>query len=1086
MTGQVEIVDKKIREQALITSKSFLVQAPAGSGKTSLLTKRFLSILADAVQHPEEILAITFTKKAAHEMRERILLGLELGTKEDIINDPYKKQYQLLARRVLAKDKKLNWSILENPNRLRIKTIDSLCANITQQMPIISRFGAQPDVLADAMPLYEKAVENILQEQDESIPWVQDLTKLLYHLDNNYESIMYLLTSIISSREQWLPHIMEATFIDNTQVREILEQGLKIAIYKAIEDVSAAIPKLDNVVFQWPANDITALAAWKKVAKLLLTEKNSWRKKIAAKQEQYLLSLVADASSLGPEDLKRKKDELKNLLEQLPGHDNFKEQLSKMNYVPVECYTDAQWEIVESLIAVLPVLVAQLKLVFQQTGQVDFQEISIAANYALGNINDPSDIALALDYKIQHILVDEFQDTSNAQFNFLQKLTQGWEPLDGRTIFLVGDPMQSIYSFRQAEVGIFLKIKAEGIGAIKLDFLQLQVNFRATAAIIQWVNKVFKSSFPKNDNIDYGAIAYTESITQHHTEHADNPVSINIFEKEQDNLEAQEIIALINQLKHTDPSLSIAILVRSRRHLTKILLLLSKEGISYQGVEIEKLHERPIIQDLLSLSTAILHLDDTIAWLSVLRSPLCGLELIDLHILAASEQPLWSTIHNPDMVAQLSADGKIRLARLLSVLDISIAQFTHIHFEKLIRETWYSLAKDIYSNSEDIDDAESFFDFIRQYEDDRNLFKLNFLSEKLDNLFKRPTFLDAQAVQIMTIHKSKGLEFDVVILPGLGKKPRPNSEQLFLFSEQFYNNSLSLLLAPIRASSEQQDIIYEYLKKIKHKKQLFELIRLFYVAVTRAKKQLYLFGFVKDGKANANSLLATIWPIINNSVVLTKTCTSESKQMASNACLKKIPQSLLQQVNKQPPPGCQEDFVFNSIEHQNNIMRHIGTVVHRIFWHIVVHNMQLTKPIAFKHKQQWSQMLWQLGVAKCQLRKATSLVEKAILNTIGSNEGLWLFNPEYPESYAEWELTASLSSQRQVFTGSIIDRAFLDLAGIFWIIDYKTCFSEDIHKTVATYTAQLKKYVTLVNRLRPNLTIKSGFYFPLQSKIIYC
>ncbi len=107
-------------------------------------------------------------------------------------------------------------------------------------------------------------------------------------------------------------------------------------------------------------------------------------------------------------------------------------------------------------------------------------------------LDAPEDLALALGQRIRHILVDEFQDTSYTQFELLEKLTAGWEPGDGRTLFLVGDPMQSIYRFRQADVSLFLKARLEGIGAIRLEPLTLSVNFRSRPEIVEWVNRTFR------------------------------------------------------------------------------------------------------------------------------------------------------------------------------------------------------------------------------------------------------------------------------------------------------------------------------------------------------------------------------------------------------------------------------------------------------------------------------------------------------------------------------------------------------------------------------------------------------------------
>ena len=107
-------------------------------------------------------------------------------------------------------------------------------------------------------------------------------------------------------------------------------------------------------------------------------------------------------------------------------------------------------------------------MVFRAERVIDFMELGIAAREALGQIDNPSEVAYRMDSRIEHLLVDEFQDTSRAQFELLLKLTSGWQPADGRTLFLVGDPMQSIYRFRQAEVGLFGAAEEQGIGDLLL------------------------------------------------------------------------------------------------------------------------------------------------------------------------------------------------------------------------------------------------------------------------------------------------------------------------------------------------------------------------------------------------------------------------------------------------------------------------------------------------------------------------------------------------------------------------------------------------------------------------------------------
>src|SRR5690606_28343391 len=119
---------------------------------------------------------------------------------------------------------------------------------------------------------------------------------------------------------------------------------------------------------------------------------------------------------------------------------------------------------------------------------------------------------LALDTKIKHILIDEYQDTSNSQLELLENLISQWQYQDeGKSLFLVGDPMQSIYRFREANVGIFIEAQERGVKNFDLKTLSLSTNFRSELGIVDWVNNTFSKAFPKNNNYQQGAIAYSSS-----------------------------------------------------------------------------------------------------------------------------------------------------------------------------------------------------------------------------------------------------------------------------------------------------------------------------------------------------------------------------------------------------------------------------------------------------------------------------------------------------------------------------------------------------------------------------------------------
>ena len=184
------IQDQEQRRQALDHSQSFIVQAPAGSGKTELLIQRCLTLLG-LVDQPESIVAITFTRKAAAQMRHRVIGALQ-NASEPAPETAHENFTWKLAQAALARNDTFNWCLIEHPGRLRIQTIDSLCATFVRQMPWVSRMGAPPQPEDNVAHLYRQAATETLQMLDS--PQTRDvvaaaLSKLLSHLDNNFGTV---------------------------------------------------------------------------------------------------------------------------------------------------------------------------------------------------------------------------------------------------------------------------------------------------------------------------------------------------------------------------------------------------------------------------------------------------------------------------------------------------------------------------------------------------------------------------------------------------------------------------------------------------------------------------------------------------------------------------------------------------------------------------------------------------------------------------------------------------------------------------------------------------------------------------------
>jgi len=186
--------DERQRRLAIDLTLSVSVQAPAGSGKTELLIQRFLRLLA-TVQKPEAILAITFTRKAAGEMLDRILGALRRAELGQPAERPHERLTLELAQAALARDREQGWDLLSNPNRLRVQTIDSLCGSIAGQMPWLARLGSMPRIEEHATPLYQEAARRTVQLVEQNTGYREPLETLLLHLDNNAGRVQQMIAA---------------------------------------------------------------------------------------------------------------------------------------------------------------------------------------------------------------------------------------------------------------------------------------------------------------------------------------------------------------------------------------------------------------------------------------------------------------------------------------------------------------------------------------------------------------------------------------------------------------------------------------------------------------------------------------------------------------------------------------------------------------------------------------------------------------------------------------------------------------------------------------------------------------------------
>ena len=483
----------------------------------------------------------------------------------------------------------------------------------------------------------------------------------------------------------------------------------------------------------------------------------------------------------------------------------------------------------EAIVDLSPLAVAELQVVFALRGKADFIEIAQGALRALEGDDGPTDLLLVLDYRIRHMLVDEFQDTSHSQFELLKKLTSGWQEGDGRTLFVVGDPMQSIYRFREAEVGLFLRAQHEGIGAVRLEPLTLSANFRSQAGIVDWVNASFERVMPQAEDIHGGAVTYSASQAVHAAE--PGAVQVHAFFDGDAVAEARRVAALAKAALEEpgrDPARSstVAILVRNRSHLLEVMPCLRDARLPFRAVEIESLGHRPAVQDLLALTRALLHMADRTAWLAVLRAPWCGLALADLFVLGADASvTVWEAACDESRLATMSADGRSRLDRAREILSRSLEGRRRSSLRDAVEGAWLALGGPAcVEDDTDLEDAQIYLDHLESSEEAGTLADLAAFEQSVANLYALPDVRACDRLQVMTIHKAKGLEFDTVIVPGLAAGTGRDDRRLFMWME---TADSSLVLAPINPSGTREEPIYELIRGLDKRKADLVKLRFF-------------------------------------------------------------------------------------------------------------------------------------------------------------------------------------------------------------------------------------------------------------------
>ena len=636
--------DHAVRREAIDPTRSFCVSAPAGSGKTELLTQRLLALLA-RVDRPEQVLAITFTRKAASEMALRVMEKLGQARENVPVTAEHERQTRELALAVIDHAAHKQWRL--DDTTLNIRTIDSFCHELTRQMPILSGAGGLLEPVDNAQPLYEEAVRQFLAQAGEGATG-ERIYRLLEHFDNRWSRASELLVALLGRRADWAdvvnqhhdPETAEASLAET--VGHLSSGRLRDALHRLEDHLSALMPAINKARAQLDRAPLSlsdspeSLADWHAMIGMLLTAQSEWRKPRGIN------------AKFGFPPKSDHKIQFASIIETLGADSLLLEALIEIRQLPVTAHGEDAWQFIVLISSLLPVLQAHLLLVFQRSGQVDHTHVALAAIQALGSNEMPTALAQRLDYQIEHILIDEFQDTSSSQAQLLERLMRGWPEHNAtgaapRTLFMVGDAMQSIYGFRYADVALFLRARQGQFAGLSLESVTLTQNFRSRPEVVAWVNDTFAELMGAEDAPHYGRVRHVKADSLPDQEpSADAGVHVTLLEDQDGLEEAQFIAKQVAEVVARDGNASIAILVRAKNHADEVAVSLRQAGVAFSGDAIQSLAERPITKDLLALCRYLANPADTIAAVSLLRGPWCGVTLPTLARLltAHPERPL--------------------------------------------------------------------------------------------------------------------------------------------------------------------------------------------------------------------------------------------------------------------------------------------------------------------------------------------------------------------------------------------------------------------------------------------------------------
>ncbi|MBU0715394.1 MAG: UvrD-helicase domain-containing protein [Verrucomicrobia bacterium] len=916
--------DIQIRREALDTRRSFILEAPAGSGKTALLTARFLALLAD-VGHPRQILAVTFTRKAAAEMADRITRTLRQAQDNSYtaLPDSWEARLLELARNALKVHP--DWDVLlRSPDAFFVDTFHGFCGRVARNWPLEARTPpafalldeiGQEALLDEAVAEYVHAFAATRLSSSKSGDSRLDPAEIaafqrrMVAANNSVRVISNQLADLLARRDRLGDLI---TIFRHPLAKDELERRTEqlaehylgrlhdhfarhkenwLALQRYLDEQKTELAEALSADIPGPT--LRDVSAWQSAANVFLVKAGTPRKQF--KPEEFGQNFAKTPQADFIRELPSEIAWILNFTREWPNPPTprrfpLRETASTCAQRASVDMSEGQaggqatgepigFEALSDCMRLARGALEHFGKMMNARG-LDFMELELAALRAFNQADRPGDSLIFFHEHLRHILVDEAQDMNDNQVRILSTLTEGWAPDDGRTVFIVGDPKQSIFRFRRAEVSLFEALKANGLSRsseapLPLKALNLNANFRSRPHLVAFANTVFaRVMATPNKAFDEVSFNTSEPARDEATEpapitlamfncrHANNPQTTLPFKSEAREQEARYVAGRVAVLHRADRAANVAILIPARTHLTPYVRAMEALSLPIRLMEGVPMLDCPEVRHQLNLFKALLRPHDDIAWAGALRAPWCRVPAATLEKFTTMPTPArWS-----EKITGPGRQVHPEIFRFNIALDKIRPDFGRESYAISLQRLWEELGGPAavvrMCGPAGLANSMRYLDLLDQCPEGRGEETLDIMERLLARAYTPPDPRAAfSPVAIMTIHKAKGLEFDHVFVVGLDREPggraaRRERDAAFLmerlpaacpptFAPGATVGRPSFLAATAGdRRTDARSLAQLLLSDLGLRRNASEYKRLIYVAATRARETLTLSGLM--------------------------------------------------------------------------------------------------------------------------------------------------------------------------------------------------------------------------------------------------